>query len=321
MPRLLYATPTGQTPKIGFVLSQRALEMDCRGFGQRHARDFQFAMGPVQMARSKIAQQTLDGRCHVDHKCPPGGAGCVVDRYDYVVMHDDDLQLYPQGGHNPLDEWLALFEADPSIGVIGALYMREKPLLVNLTVPHPRHTGELCHVIHGIPSQPFEAGGVATGFMMVRREVFEALSEILDADGGGNMFNFAVRTSEWGTKYGVGEDYDFCMRVRDVGFKVMADPRWITTHMKERGALVYDHDAWEKKWQHATPMSACMKELQEACPPTFRVEKLPSGMIILDHTDQRKLEAKQWRARQTKANGAELVSVPDDSFRVSEVAA
>ena len=195
-PRLLYATPTGNHPTVGYVISQRAVELACRSFGVRHARDFQFAKGPVQMARSEIARQTISGRCHVEHKCPPDKAGCTVDRYDFVIMHDDDLAVFPQGEFNPLDEWLAIFEADPAVGIIGALYMRTSPLLVNLTVPHPRHPSELCHVIHGIPAQPFEAGAIATGFMMIRREVFEALGEQIDAAGGGPMFRFPVVASE-----------------------------------------------------------------------------------------------------------------------------
>jgi hypothetical protein len=302
MPRLLYATPTGNHPTVGYVISQRAVEMACRSFGVRHARDFQFFKGPVHQARSAIAAQTVKGICHVDHgtkKCETDRARCQVDPYDFVLMHDDDVTIYPQGGHNPLDEFLAIFDADPTVGVVGALYLRQTPLLVNLTTPHPRHPGELCHVIHGIPNQPFEAGGVATGFMMIRREVFEQLGRELDAEGGGPMFRFGVHTSEWGTRHEFGEDYDFCVRARAAGWKVIADPRWITTHVKERGPLVYDRDAWERRWQNVTPASACLRELQEACPETFRVEKLPNGLVILDHTDQRALEAKQWRERVT----------------------
>ncbi len=304
MPRLLYATPTGKHPTVGYVISQRAVEMACRSFGVRHPRDFQFAMGPVQMARSEIAKQTLAGHCHVNHECKSDRAGCVIDRYDFVLMHDDDLAIYPQGHANPIDEFLAIFEADPTVGVVGALYLREKPLLVNLTVPHPRHPDELCHVIHGIPAKPFEAGGIATGFMMIRREVLEALGEILDAAGGGSMFQFGTYTTEWGTRYEVGEDYDFCKRVRALGWKVIADPRWKTTHIKDRGALSYDRDAWEAKWNGAGPASACIKELQEACPASYMIGQLPGGFVIIDHTDQRKLDAKAWQERRAKASAA-----------------
>lgn len=318
-PRLLYATPTGNHPTVGYVISQRAVEMACRSFGVRHARDFQFAKGPVHMARSEIARQTVRGRCHVDHVCASDKERCQVDPYDFVLMHDDDVTIYPQGGHNPLDEFKAIFDADPKVGVVGALYLRQTPLLVNLTVPHPRHPGELCHVIHGIPELPFEAGGIATGFMMVRREVFEVLGEEIDAAGGGPMFQFGVHESEWGTRHEVGEDYDFCVRVRRAGFKVIADPRWQTTHLKERGALVYEQAAWERKWQTATPASPCLKELRESCLESFRVEKLPSGLIILDHTDQRKLDAKAWRARRVSAGGLIAPSPSMNATLVSRV--
>lgn len=320
MARLLYATPTGKHPTVGYVISQRAVEMACRSFGVRHPRDFQFAMGPVQMARSEIARQAITGRCHVAHKCPADSAGCVVDRYDFVVMHDDDLTIYPQGDDNPIDEWHEMFDADPTIGVIGALYMREKPLLVNLTVPHPKYHEELCHVIHGIPEQPFEAGGIATGFMMIRREVLQVLSDTLDAAGGGPMFSFATYLSRWGTRHERGEDYDFCTRVRAAGFKVVADPRWTTTHFKDRGPLVYDHVAWERKWNTAGPASACIKELQEASPASYRVEKLPSGLIILDHTDQRQIDAKAWRARLAMA-GEPVADADEIPVTLTEVAA
>src|SRR6185295_9343513 len=107
-PRLLYATPTGRHPHPMYVASARRVELTCKSF-ERRIEDFLFAAGPVQMARTTIAEHA------------------IKDGYDYLLMHDDDLIVDAGSDHNPLDVWHELFKSDPTIGVIGAVYLREKP--------------------------------------------------------------------------------------------------------------------------------------------------------------------------------------------------
>lgn len=302
MQRLLYATPTGKHPHTGYVMSMRAMELGCRSFGPRAAEDFRFSSAPVQMARTQLAQVALAGRCFLDHDHPQDGAGCEVRPYDYLLMHDDDLMLSPQPGlGNPLDVWHELMEGNPDVGVVGAVYMRERPVLPNLTVSHPTYPEEMCHVVAGIPNQPVDVAGIGTGFMMVRVSTLQALQDAEVADGAPPLFRFPLTMTRFGMVSETGEDYDFCKRVRALGQRVVADPRWKTVHFKERGPMVYDQADWEARANDFN--SPEMRELAGACPRSFRLEQV-RGFRVVDHVPQRELDAAAWRERARRKEAA-----------------
>lgn len=259
--RLLYATPTGKHPTAAYCKSLRDIELTCTTF-ERTAADMVFTVGPVQMARSKIAEQTME------------------EKYDFVVMHDDDLLVNCTGeSGNPLDAFHELFEQYPKVGVIGAVYLRERPQMPTVVMPHPLYHEELCHVVSGMPYAPFEVAAIGTGFMMIRREVFEQLHE----DGRG-MFRFDHRRTRWGTVSEVGEDYDFCQRARAAGWKVLADPRFGTVHFKDSPLRFEWHD-WEASWKDGAPdIKARAENLRSQVGPAPIFAQLTSGLVIVDHT-------------------------------------
>jgi hypothetical protein len=272
MPGLLYATPSGGNPHAGYVLSVRALELTCTSYGVRQPKDFQIVQAPVQMARSKIGQHAVD------------------KDYDFVLMHDDDMAIAPQPNYgNALDVWHRIMDADPKVGVIGAVYMRERPVIPNVVIQHPQHSDELCHVVCGFPPGPVEVGAIGTGFMLIRTSV---LRELLDLDDG-PLFRFHLRRTKWGNMAEVGEDYDFCQRVRKLGYKIIADPRVDTTHFKDRGPLVYQQARWEAAWGDGPGRDqAVFDELKEHCSPAFRVIQA-NGFMVIDHVPQLEFEAKE----------------------------
>lgn len=81
-----------------------------------------------------------------------------------------------------------------------------------------------------------ETSYVATGFMMIKREVVEAMIEHYkdeltfrygDADGCVSLFNTMI--DENGTY--LTEDYAFCHRAKSMGFRVWMDKRFILPHI------------------------------------------------------------------------------------------
>ncbi len=310
MPTLLYATPTGKNPKIQYVQSMRAMELGIRSFGVRRAQDFCFAGGPVQMARSRIVDQMIAGRCFEEHDCDADRAKCVVKPYDFLLMHDDDLMVQPFSPiGSPVDAWHELFKANPEVGVIGAIYLRESLEIPNVVVKHPTSATEVCHAVARYPMQPFECAGVATGFMMIKREVLERLADIADEEGGRSMFRFEERLREGGTMAEDGEDYNFCKRVTAAGFKVIADPRFDTVHVKDTGHLNYSWADWERKWAEPSnpvegeALKATVDALRAQVAPLMEIGFAKNGVMILDHTKQLEADSAAWRKRVEERRG------------------
>lgn len=303
--RLLYATPTGKHPHPGYVQSVRNIEMTCHSFDRR-LEDFLMAAGPVQMARTTIAEHALKGNCYVKHDHGKDPKACVYEPYDYLVMHDDDLVIDPTSpAGNPLDTWHELFRAAPDLGVIGAVYLREKLETPCVVISHDQYPEEHCHLVNGMPAQPFACAGVGTGFIMIRVAALRQLA--LAEDGAHALFRFPFNMTRWGIVNHTGEDYDFCARMTGAGFRVVADPRFPTTHIKESGLLRYAHAAYEQQWSPSPPAGvdevAWQGRLRErytalraCCAPLIDLKTI-NGFGCLDHVEQLKAEATQKAAK------------------------
>jgi len=78
--------------------------------------------------------------------------------------------------------------------------------------------------IEDCPSEPFEVDYAGTGFMMIKRRVYEILSDVVDhyqgPDGRVSAF-YMCPVHNGGLE---SEDYHFCRIAREAGFKVMMDP-------------------------------------------------------------------------------------------------
>lgn len=310
MDRLLYATPTGGHPKVQFVMCLRAMDMGIRSFGVRRVEDFVMLASPVQMARTKIVAHMLQGRCFIEHDHrEAGGNVCKVEPYDYLLMHDDDLMVEPFAKNlgSPVDAWHKMMQDDPTIGVVGAVYLREAQLTPTVVFKHPAED-ERVQAVAGFPAAPFEVGGIGTGFMLISRACLEAMAEQLDREeGGAPMFRFALRTRKDGTVVEDGEDYDFCRRANAAGFKVMADPRFDTVHVKSTGQLLYNRDDWEARWERPEPGTEnfdMRMALFEDTVASLRAQTAPKmklvvqgGFLVLDQTDQIAEDTKDWRNR------------------------
>ncbi len=305
---LLYATPTGRNPKIQYVQCMRAMELGIKTFGPRKAQDFLFTTGPVQMARCKIVEAALHGRCFEEHDHGEG-KDCNVRPYDYLLMHDDDLMVQPYSPiGSPVDVWHDIMNQNPELGIMGAVYLRESLEIPNVIVQHAT-SSEVCHAIARFPGQAFNCAGIGTGFMLIKVKLLAQMYDIAEDEGIMPIFRFAFRTREGGTVAEDGEDYDFCKRVIKAGWKIAADPRFDTIHVKESGLLRYSWDEWEKKWADPTNdeeeaiLKARVEALTAQMAPLIRPVISKDGFLIIDHTKQLEADTKAWADRVAKRRG------------------
>lgn len=220
-PRIMYAVPSGGRPKVGFVQSYSTIiattsqHVEWSGFCEEQ---------PVQMARSQLARLCLNGG------------------FDYLLFHDDDLCVSAQGAvGNPLDALVDVMGRDPRLGVVGAVYLRRGPYTPVAAAYVPDQADTRATLMSGLPPAPFLVEHIGTGFLLIRRQVLVDLYNRFD----GPLFRFAVRPDRWGRIEEIGEDVDFCHRAWDAGWKVAADPRIDTEHIKSDCRLPYNHAAWE----------------------------------------------------------------------------
>ncbi len=321
MDRLLYATPTGKHPHPGYVVSVLDLNMSIATFERRPA-DFQMAAGPVQMARTTIAERALEGACHQKHNhALDGGKHCVLEPYDYLLMHDDDLIVNAAGSAgNPIDVWHGLFERNPQVGIIGGVYLREKMETPTVVMSHPEFPEENCHVVAGLPPAPFPVAGVGTGFFMVR---VSALRELRDREDGAHaLFRFPFTMTRWGIVNHTGEDYDFCARMRGIGYQVLVDARFETMHIKESGQLSYHHETYESQWVDGAPQFRERCEKLRGCVPAKMTSIVINGVSCIDHTPALRWDAEQRAAkRAASAKPAPVRAAPptatDDVYQAT----
>lgn len=166
---------------------------------------------------------------------------------DVFVMIDDDIIFYPQ------DLWRIVEGARRTKGIYSGVYVThsEEPFLASRLLPgtpNPKFDGT---------EEPLEIEYAAAGFTAIHRDVLEAVrdGEYQDADGTHRM-HFCQRGSEKSQFYPffdtmtveeapgifawLSEDYAFCERARQLGYKVWLDPKIRLEHITSVG-LTVDH--------------------------------------------------------------------------------
>ena len=202
--RLYLGSVAWEHEKEGFAQSMRLLvrELDKRGIGFEEG----FGVGDalVSRSRSMVASAFLRSDC------------------DVLLTIDTDIWFRAEDA-------IALAEKAVAYDIIAGLYMtrnlRTQPALMLPNKP----------VVMAPDSEPVEAQFVSTGFMAVHRSVFEKLSETLPLCHV-NWEDKGLDTSFWpfympyvipwegdGHMY-LSEDWAFCQRAKDLGFKTWLDP-------------------------------------------------------------------------------------------------
>lgn len=76
---------------------------------------------------------------------------------------------------------------------------------------------------------PIEVDYAGTGFMMIKRKVFEKMIPFVDVteteEGKRTQFfHFPIKKDESGSRVELSEDYEFCRMAKSLGFEVIMDP-------------------------------------------------------------------------------------------------
>lgn len=221
-PTLLYCTPTAGYPRVDYITSVMAITRTAKAF-----RDITYAIhrGLFPIARDSLARKALHGF--------EDAQGNHQD-FDFIAMHDDDLdvQAINTDHGNILDYYLSIMDASPDVGMVGAVYLESGPVLPCVRAVHPKYAEfppQLCRVVRDFPRSPFEVGGIGTGFVLIRMEAIRSLCKL----DPGPVFRCQVYPRRWGPPTDTTEDVDFCHRLNHAGWKIVADPLYNTTHVKE----------------------------------------------------------------------------------------
>ncbi len=196
------------------------------------------------------------------------------------------------------EPWHLLVMLDAQKDVIGGLYpMKSLPI-------------KWC--VNGIPGKPepapednlIEVSKTGTGFMLIKREVFEkldahpatkpfkndiGLDPVLDPYMK-TYFDTAVREGRY-----YSEDWTFCENWRDIGGQVWVDKRVLLRHT---GTYTFDHAAQEKLVQDFAAMTNSPTNPSAAVPmapqgghdvPEAVLEAKPVAQVVASSTQSKKV--------------------------------
>lgn len=188
---VLFCTPCyGGMATTAFMISCMRLQEDLLRGNVEH--DFNFGRNEslVTRARNEMAGWFLK------------------TQFQRQMWIDADIQFEP-------DDVAKLWNLDADIAVAAyAMKLPEKPLSA-------WKNGKLVK-LDECPSEPFEVDYAGTGFMMIKRHVYEALvtESYQGPDGRVSAFYMTPIHNDGFES----EDYHFCRMAREAGFKIMMDP-------------------------------------------------------------------------------------------------
>lgn len=138
--------------------------------------------------------------------------------FDRLMFIDADIEFSPEDFGR-----LWALDADVAVGVYR----------MHRGEPYAAHVdGEL---LADLPDDPMEVDYAGTGFMLIKREVLESIKDDLPTI----ETKMGKHPRWWAFEVVDGielpEDYSFCKRVRDKGFKVVMDPVVKLKHWKQIG--------------------------------------------------------------------------------------
>lgn len=141
--------------------------------------------------------------------------------YERLMFIDADIEFLPE-------DFGKLWALDADVGV-GVYRMNDSE-------PYAAHTGG--ELLTELPDGPAEVDYAGTGFMLIKREVFEGIRDdlpVIRTKKGSfpRWFDFALAEDSDGVVE-LPEDYAFCGRARKRGFKVIMDPSIKLKHWKQK---------------------------------------------------------------------------------------
>ena len=139
-------------------------------------------------------------------------------KFTHQMWLDADMQFEPEDVAKVWNLSVGGFGDRPADIVVGiyAMKLPDKPLSA-------WKDGKLV-VLSECPSKPFEVDFAGTGFMLIRRHVVEHLAEKAETYEGPNGRTAAIYMTPIHDDGFESEDYNFCRKARECGYKIIADP-------------------------------------------------------------------------------------------------
>jgi hypothetical protein len=168
-------------------------------------------------------------RCNMAHQFLQGDA-------DYLLWIDADIKFRAEDA-------IKMLEAD--VDVIGGIYPKKeinwdmvKQAVLDGKDNLHNHTGSfVVNLLEGESSitvpvdQPCEVSALGTGFMLVKRDVFEHYVSDMTHLAGQEIYAFFLDPIDPKSKRLLSEDYFFCHQWRKIGGKIYAAPWCQMGHM------------------------------------------------------------------------------------------
>ncbi len=124
---------------------------------------------------------------------------------DYLIFIDSDMSFKP----GCIEK---LIELDKPVA--GGVYLRRLPPYIPFAFNFDNQL--IPQLVEPLPEEPFQCDAIATGFMLIKKEVAEFMVEKYN-----NPFDFISIMS--GKKF-LGEDMAFCKRLKDNNIELWAHP-------------------------------------------------------------------------------------------------
>lgn len=149
-------------------------------------------------------------------------ASFLKTNHTHMMWLDADIEFSP-------DDVAKLWNLETDIAV--AFYCMKRPDL-----PLSAWKDGKLVKLEECPSEPFEVEFAGTGFMLIRRNVIETLAEKSESYEGPNGRVPALYMTPIHNDGFESEDYHFCRRAREAGFKIIGDP---SIKLKHWGQAAY----------------------------------------------------------------------------------
>lgn len=148
----------------------------------------------------------------------------LKEDYDYLLFIDADM-IFPEDSIKRLIN----LDADVATAVYYARSGKHQPQVYSKIYPRTNEALQICERFTEVPDGVFEVEGCGMGLCLIKREVIEAV------------------TKEWYAPFeplpGLGEDFSFCYKARERGFKILADSTIEVGHIGERVYTKEDYKA------------------------------------------------------------------------------
>ncbi len=179
-----------------------------------------------ELERRGYEVRRVGGYAAIDQGRNQVSTDALLDGYEETMWIDADTDFHPD--------------------VVDRLRSHALPIVAGICARKGKRA-IACHVIPGTPQIVFGKGGglvevlyAGTGFLHVRRQVYQAVQHRLQLPVSNERFGKPMipfflpmlHECEDGYWY-LAEDYSFCQRVRDAGFKIMADTSIRLWHVGE----------------------------------------------------------------------------------------